>query len=57
MRADITELVKYEAIAMLPGWQLSRGATLEHHIATQLGLKVINLNDLNNAAISAPRTE
>lgn len=43
MRADIAELVKCEAIAMLPGWQQSKGATLEHHIATQLGLVVIHL--------------
>ncbi len=43
MRADIAELVKCEAIAMLPGWQQSRGATLEHHIAMQLGLRVIQL--------------
>lgn len=43
MRADIAELVKCEAIAMLPGWQQSRGASLEHHIATQLGMQVIHL--------------
>ncbi|MNQ97696.1 Nucleoside 2-deoxyribosyltransferase [compost metagenome] len=43
MRADIAELVKCDAIAMMPGWQQSRGASLEHHIATQLGLIVINL--------------
>lgn len=43
MRADIAELVKCKAIAMLPGWQQSRGATLEHHIAMQLGLRVIQL--------------
>lgn len=43
MRADIAELVKCEAIAMLPRWQQSRGAILEHHIATQLGLRVIHL--------------
>lgn len=43
MRADIAELVKCDAIAMLPGWQRSPGATLEHHIATQLGMQVIHL--------------
>lgn len=43
MRADIAELVTCQAIAMLPGWQKSRGATLEHHIATRLGLQVIIL--------------
>lgn len=40
MRADIAELVKCTGIMMLPGWQTSRGARLEHHIATALGMTV-----------------
>lgn len=52
MRADIAELVTCETIAMLPGWQNSRGATLEHHIATALGLRVIVLNELGSTAIA-----
>lgn len=52
MRADIAELVTCQAIAMLPGWQQSRGASLEHHIATQLGLQVIDLNGQYHAAIA-----
>ena len=44
MRADIAQLVTCQAIALLPGWQKSRGATLEHHIATQLGMQVIHLS-------------
>lgn len=51
MRADISALVTCEAIAMLPGWQLSRGATLEHHIATALGLRVIELNEQDTVAL------
>lgn len=43
MRADIAALVTCEAIALQPGWQQSRGASLEHHIATQLGMQVIHL--------------
>ena len=41
MRADIAQLVKCDAVYMLPGWKNSRGATLEHHIASTLGLQVI----------------
>lgn len=40
MRADIRELVTCDGIAMLPGWENSRGAILEHIIAMELGLVV-----------------
>lgn len=43
MRADIRELVTCDAIAMLPGWERSKGASLEHYIARQLDLQVIYL--------------
>jgi hypothetical protein len=42
MRADIAMLVTCEAIVMLPGWQASRGATLERHIARRLGMLAID---------------
>ena len=38
MRADIAQLVTCDGIHLLAGWQASRGATLEHHIASALGL-------------------
>jgi len=44
MRADIRELVTCDAIAMLPGWEKSRGASLEHYIARQLDLTVVYIN-------------
>jgi Domain of unknown function (DUF4406) len=41
MRADIALLVgEADAIALLPGWQNSRGAQLEIHIAQALGMPV-----------------
>ncbi len=40
MKADIAQLVTCDAIATLPGWAASRGASLEVFIATQLGLAV-----------------
>lgn len=35
MRADIAVLVTCEGVALLAGWEKSRGATLEHHIAAR----------------------
>lgn len=40
MRADIAQLVTCDVIYLLPGWQASKGATLEHHIAERLGMLV-----------------
>lgn len=40
MRSDIAELVKCDAIRLLHGWENSKGATLEHHIAERLGLQI-----------------
>lgn len=41
MRADIRELVGCTAIYLLPGWFCSRGASLEHHIASALGFEIL----------------
>jgi hypothetical protein len=40
MRHDIAALVTCGTIVMLDGWLKSRGATLEHHIARELGLTI-----------------
>ena len=44
MRADIKALCDCHAIALLPGWRQSKGATLEHDIALRLGLQVFDPN-------------
>jgi hypothetical protein len=43
MREDIKQLVECDAVLMLPGWEWSRGASLEHTIAQRLGMRVIYL--------------
>ena len=40
MRVDIKALCDCDAIALMPGWERSKGAHLELHIAHRLALKV-----------------
>jgi Domain of unknown function (DUF4406) len=43
LEADIKELLECDAIYMLRGWEASKGARLEFHIACELGLTCLNL--------------
>lgn len=40
MRADVKQLVDCDGIVMLPGWEASRGATIEYRLMTGLGMRV-----------------
>lgn len=41
MRMAIRQLSQCDGVAMLPGWETSRGARIEHQLAKQLGLMVL----------------
>ncbi|MBQ8191131.1 MAG: DUF4406 domain-containing protein [Bacteroidaceae bacterium] len=41
MRADIRMLTECDYIYMLKGWEYSKGAKLEHDVATSIGVKVL----------------
>lgn len=43
MRRDIPALCTCEGIFMMPGWEKSRGARLEHTVAQQLDMRVVYL--------------
>jgi nucleoside 2-deoxyribosyltransferase len=43
MKKDIALLCGCDGIAMLPGWQQSKGACLEHEIAQYLNMPVFHL--------------
>jgi hypothetical protein len=45
MRADMMMLATCDAIAMLPGWEKSRGAKAEYYMAHEIGLRVLNAAD------------
>ncbi|MGU7784904.1 DUF4406 domain-containing protein [Burkholderia sp. PU8-34] len=54
MRADIKQLVDCDGIALLPGWEQSRGANVEHTLARGLGLRVYQARHLVGLAGSMP---
>lgn len=46
IRADLRAILDVDAIVCLPGWLRSKGATLECHVATALGLPLYSADEL-----------
>lgn len=40
LRYDLVKLVECDGVATLPGWKDSKGASLEVHVARELGMPV-----------------
>lgn len=49
MKRDIVGLLDCEAIVVLPGWEASRGATLEATIGRALGMSILELAGIEEA--------
>ena len=52
LKADIKALMDCDGIVMLPGWEQSKGATLEHFNAKALDMPILTLAE---AVIEAPQ--
>lgn len=46
LRNDLAAMLGCDTIALLPNWNLSRGATLELYVATQIGMTITNTGEL-----------
>lgn len=47
MRADLRLLITCDGIVMLPRWEQSKGASLENHIARELGMVVHTIDEFS----------
>lgn len=55
MRADIAQLVTCDQIALLPGWEKSRGALIEARLAADLGMRRIYITQDGAAQNQQPK--
>ena len=46
LRRDLIELLGCDILALLPGWQISKGAQLELHVAHRVGMPIVIASDL-----------
>ena len=47
MRRDIKALMDCDAVALLPGWQTSKGASLERYTAASLGMRCAPVHEFD----------
>lgn len=57
LREDLKAIAQCDAIALLPGWQKSKGANFELSIARALGLQIFDAETIGPIEEETPRTE
>ena len=51
LKADLRQMLDCDTIALLPGWQASKGAHLELHVAHRVGMTVVDVADLHRTEL------
>lgn len=47
MRLAIAQLITCDTLALLPGWEDSRGAIVERSLARELGMRIVDAHEVN----------
>jgi hypothetical protein len=53
LRRDIAELMECDTLALLDGWEASKGASLEVFVAQQVGIRIVLAKDIRNKRMEA----